>query len=145
MTVPCTFCSTLNRLDLERVNDRPKCGSCARPILLDRPLRLSDANFDTVISGSAIPVAVDFYADWCQPCKMMAPALDEVAHEHSGHVLIAKVDTDKNPAVSMRFAIRSIPTLIVFVNGNEAKRQSGAMGHAQIEQLLELRSGHTRA
>jgi thioredoxin 2 len=136
VTVPCTFCSTLNRLDIDRMADRPKCGKCARPILLDRPLRLSDANFDTVIKGSTLPVAVDFYAEWCQPCKIMAPALDEVAHEHHDHILIAKIDTDKNPAVSMRFNIRGVPTLIVFENGTEARRQSGAMPQKQIEQFL---------
>lgn len=140
-TVPCTFCSTLNRVDLDRVQQRPKCGQCSRPILLDRPLRLSDRDFDRVVSDSSVNLLVDFYADWCAPCRMMAPALDEVAHEHEGRVLIAKLDTDKNPNVATRFGIRSIPTLILFARGAEKLRQSGALGRQQIEALLGLQAG----
>jgi len=142
-TVPCTFCATLNRVDLERIADRPKCGSCGRPIMLDRPIRLNDKNFDRVIQDAAVKVLVDFYADWCVPCKVMAPALDEVAHEQQARVLIAKLDTDKNQATAMRFGIRSIPTLIVFENGSEKIRQSGAMQRQQLEALLGL--GASRA
>jgi thioredoxin 2 len=134
----------LNRVDLERIADRPKCGSCSRPILMDRPLRLADDNFDTVLAGASVKVLVDFYADWCAPCKIMAPALDEVAYEHQGRVLIAKLDTDRNPATAARFAIRSIPTLIVFENGVEKVRQSGAMRRDQVEALLELQVGRSR-
>jgi len=140
-SIPCTFCSTLNRVDLARIADRPKCGSCGRPIMLDRPLRLSDKNFDRVIQDAHVNVLVDFYADWCVPCKVMAPALDEVAHEHQGRVLIAKLDTDRNQATAARFGIRSIPTLIVFENGSEKIRQSGAMRRQQIEALLGLEAG----
>lgn len=143
VTVPCTFCGTLNRVDLERISDRPKCGSCARPMLLDRPLRLSDEHFDRVIADASVPVVVDFYADWCQPCKIMAPALDEIAHEQAGRVLVCKLDTDKNPAMSMRFGIRGIPTLIVFEHGAEARRQSGVMRREQIEAFVGLPSGQS--
>jgi thioredoxin 2 len=144
-TVPCTFCATLNRVDLDRIANRPKCGSCGRPILLDRPLRLADGNFDRVIADANVKVLVDFYADWCAPCKIMAPALDEVAYEHQGRVLIAKLDTDRNPVTATRFGIRSIPTLIVFENGVEKTRQSGAMRREQVETLLDLRAGRSRA
>jgi thioredoxin 2 len=137
-TVPCTFCSTLNRVDLDRISDRPKCGSCGRPILLDRPVRLTDASFDRVIADAGAPVLVDFYADWCAPCKIMAPALDEVAFEHQGRVLVGKLNTDESPAVSMRFGIRSIPTLILFEHGTEKLRQSGALRREQIELLAGL-------
>ena len=137
-TVPCTFCTRLNRVDLARIEQRPKCGSCGRPILLDRPIRLSDADFDRVVAESPLPLVVDFYADWCAPCKAMAPALDEVAHEHQGRIIVAKLDTDRNQVVSARLGIRGIPTLIVFQNGAEKARQSGAMGRAQIESFLDL-------
>lgn len=140
-TVPCTFCSALNHVDLARIAQRPKCGKCSRLILLDRPLRLNDNDFDRVLSDAQIPVLVDFYADWCAPCKMMAPIIDEFAHEHVGQVLVAKLDTDRNPATSMRFAIRGIPTLIVFELGRETKRLTGAVGRAQLESLLPWRSG----
>lgn len=140
-TVPCTFCSALNHVDLARIAQRPKCGKCSRLILLDRPLRLNDNDFDRVLIDAEIPVLVDFYADWCAPCKVMAPIIDEYAHEHVGQVLVAKLDTDRNPATSMRFSIRGIPTLIVFEGGRETKRQTGAVGRAQLESLLLWRSG----
>lgn len=140
-TVPCPFCTTLNRVDLDRVQQRPKCGQCGRPILLDRPLRLSDRDFDRVVSDASVSLLVDFYADWCAPCRVMAPALDEIAHEHEGRVLIAKLDTDKNKNAAARFAIRSIPTLILFENGVEKLRQAGAMRREQIEAILGLQAG----
>jgi thioredoxin 2 len=142
-TVPCTFCATLNRVDLGRLADRPKCGHCGRPILLDRPLRLSDGSFDRVIADTGLDVLVDFYADWCAPCKIMAPTLDEVAHEHQGLVLVAKLDTDRNPIVAARYNIRAIPTLIVFRNGVERGRQAGAMNRQQVESLLGLHAGRS--
>lgn len=138
-TVPCTFCATLNRVDLDRISDRPKCGACARPIRLDRPLRLTDATFEKVITTSATAVVVDFYADWCAPCKVMAPAIDELAHERAGEILVAKLDTEASPQTAMRFGIRSIPTLIVFENGREARRQAGALRREQIEQFVGLK------
>ena len=140
-TVPCTFCSALNHVDLARIAKRPKCGKCSRLILLDRPLRLNDNDFDRVLSDAEIPLLVDFYADWCAPCKVMAPIIDEFAHEHVGQVLVAKLDTDRSPATAMRFAIRGIPTLIVFEGGREAKRQTGAVGRAQLQSLLQFRGG----
>ena len=140
-TVPCTFCRALNRVDLARIADRPKCGKCSRSILLDRPLRLSDSDFDRVIGDAPIPLIVDFYADWCAPCKVMGPVIDELAHEHQAKILVAKIDTDRNPAVSARFNIRSIPTLIVFEQGRELKRQTGALPRHQIEALVNLPSG----
>jgi thioredoxin 2 len=138
-TVPCTFCSALNHVDLTRVAHRPKCGKCGRPILLDRPLRITDENIDRIVADADVPLVIDFYADWCAPCKVMAPVIDEVAHENPGRVLVAKLDTDRNPAAAQRFNIRGIPTLIVFENGHETKRQTGAVGRQQIERLLDLR------
>src|SRR5215467_15930171 len=114
LTVACQFCGTLNRVAVDRVADGPKCGSCSRPILLDRPLHVSDETFQQVIHDTEIPVVVDFYADWCGPCKMMAPGVDAVAAKYQGQVLVAKLNTDQAPATSERFEIRSIPTLIVF-------------------------------
>jgi thioredoxin 2 len=136
-TVQCPSCGRLNRLDLDRAADRPRCGHCRQAIALDRPLRLSDAGFDRVVADSPVPVLVDFYADWCGPCKMMAPVLDKVAAQRMGSALVAKVDTDANPMVSQRFGIRSIPTLIVFRGGREVARELGALPAPRLNALLD--------
>jgi thioredoxin 2 len=135
-TVACPFCATLNRVDLARAADRPRCGQCGRPILLDRPLAVSDATFDRVTADATVPVLVDFYADWCGPCKIMAPVLDDVARARTGEVLVLKLDTDRNPKTTARFGIRGIPTLILFRQGREASRRTGAVPPQEIEALL---------
>lgn len=129
-TVSCPFCQTLNRVDLSRVQDRPKCGDCGKPILLDRPLRVGDQDLERVVRDSDVPVLVDFYADWCGPCKMMAPLLDDLARERAGEVLVAKLDTDRNPTMAVRFDIRGIPTLIAFRDGREVAREVGGGAEA---------------
>jgi thioredoxin 2 len=136
-TVACAHCGRLNRVDLARAADGPKCGACGRPILLDRPMRLTDAAFDRVVADSAVPVLVDFYADWCGPCKMMAPIFEKTASERTGGVLFAKVDTDANPRVAQRFGIASIPTLIAFRGGRETTRRMGAMAKSQLDALVD--------
>ncbi len=136
-TVACSSCGRLNRVDLARATAGPKCGACGRPIALDHPLPLSDATFDRVVGGSDVPVLVDFYADWCGPCKIMAPVLDSVAQARAGSVLVAKLDTDRNPAVARRFQIASIPTLIVFRGGREVGRELGAIPRPRLEALLD--------
>ena len=83
-TVPCPFCGKLNRIDLARLATGPKCGACARPLHLDRPVSVTEASFDTVIAGTSVPILVDFYADWCGPCKIIAPIVDEIAQAHAG-------------------------------------------------------------
>lgn len=135
-TVACPFCGTLNRIDMERVADRPKCGHCGRPILLDRPVAVSDTSFDQVITETTVPVLVDFYADWCGPCKMMAPLLDDVAHRRAGQMLVLKLDTDKNPATGQRFGVRGIPTLIAFRGGKEVSRRAGAVPPAELDRFV---------
>lgn len=136
VTVPCPFCATLNRVDLERVSDRPQCGSCGRPILLDRPVAISDDSFEAVVTGAAVPVIMDAYADWCGPCKIMAPVLDDFAHGRAGQVLVVKLDTDRNPVTAQRFGIRSIPTLIVFQGGREVAREVGVVPRARLDALV---------
>jgi len=136
-TVACSSCGRLNRVDLARATDRPKCGACGRPIAVDRPLAVTDATFDRVLAGSDVPVLVDFYADWCGPCKIMAPVLDAVAGARAGSVLVAKLDTERNPAVARRFQIASIPTLIVFRGGKEVGRELGAIPRPRLEALLD--------
>lgn len=136
-TVSCPFCLTLNRIDMSRAGDRPKCGKCGKPILLDRPIRVTDQDLERVIRDAEVPLIVDFWAEWCGPCKVMAPVLDEIAHERVGEVLIAKLDTDSNPTMAVRFSIRGIPTLIAFAHGREVAREVGAIPRARIDALIE--------
>lgn len=135
-TVACPFCGTLNRVDLTRIGQHPKCGNCGKPILLDRPLAVSDATFEKVTTDTTVPVVVDFYADWCGPCKIMAPLLDDVAHRRAGELLVVKLDTDRNPVTGQRFGIRGIPTLIAFRDGKEVARRVGAVPPAELEAFL---------
>jgi thioredoxin len=98
---------------------------------------LTDATFDETIGASAEPVVVDFWADWCGPCKMIAPILDEIARENAGKVTVAKLNVDENPDVARRFDVMSIPTLIVFKDGSAQKRLIGAKGKGQLLAELE--------
>ena len=136
ITVRCQFCETWNRVVAARAGDRPKCGKCGKPMLLDRPLHLNDETFARTIAGSDVPVLVDFYADWCGPCKMMAPSIDELAREHQGTALVAKLDTDRAQQTAGGFGIRGIPTTILFKGGREIARQTGAVPKAALEQML---------
>ncbi len=135
-TIACPFCETLNRVDLARLEQHPKCGSCGKPILLDRPIAVSDADFAQVTADTTVPVLVDFYADWCGPCKIMAPLLDDVARRRAGEMLVVKLDTDRNPVTGQRFGIRGIPTLIAFREGKEVGRRVGAVPPAELEAFL---------
>lgn len=137
-TVRCAFCGTLNKVDLARAGDGPKCGDCGRPIRLDRPLQVTDSEFDKVLGGADIPVVVDFYADWCGPCKMMAPTLDEFARAHEGEVLVLKLNTDANQMTAQRFGIKGIPTLIAFKKGSETRRHVGMVDDAALVSLAGL-------
>jgi thioredoxin 2 len=141
VTLRCQFCQSWNRVDATRAQDRPKCGKCGKPLLLDRPVALSDETFARTIEGSEIPVLVDFYADWCGPCKMMAPGVDAVAAKYQGQVLVAKLNTDLAPATSQRFEIRSIPTVIVFEHGGEVARQIGAVPQPMLEKMVTTTRG----
>ena len=136
-TLRCQFCFTWNKIDVTRASDRPRCGKCSKPMLLDRPVMLDDESFARTIGGSEVPVIVDFYADWCGPCKMMAPAVDQLAASYAGRAIVAKVNTDLSQAATQPFGIRGIPTTIVFSGGKETARQSGAMPYAMLASMLD--------
>ena len=136
LTLRCQFCETWNRVVAARVGGRPKGGKCSRPMLLDRPWVLHADSFARTLQESDLPVLVDFYADWCGPCKMMAPSVDELAKKYQGKALVAKLNTDMAQEISGGFDIRGIPTTIVFKKGAEVTRVSGAMPFAALETLL---------
>jgi thioredoxin 2 len=140
MEVVCASCSARNRVPGKRLRDKAKCAKCKVPLLpLTRPIAVaSAADFDELLRDAPGPVLVDFWAAWCGPCRMVAPELEKLARERADRVIVAKVDTEALPAVAQRFAIRSIPTMILFRGGSEAKRLSGAMPAAEIGRQLEL-------
>jgi thioredoxin 2 len=136
-TLRCAFCLKLNRVDMDRAADRPVCGDCGRPFLLDRPVKISGEDLERLVRDADLPVLVDFYADWCGPCKIMAPVLDELAADRVGQLLVAKLDTDANPQVAAAMGIRGIPTLILFEGGAESARHTGAVPRATLDDMLE--------
>ena len=132
VTLRCQFCEAWNRVDSARFSDRPKCGACRKPMLLDRPVKLDDATFERTIADAELPVVVDFYADWCGPCKAMAPAVDELARELAGQVLLAKLDTDRSPVTGQAYGIRSIPTVVRFTRSGSACPLYSCAGRGSI-------------
>ena len=136
-TLRCAFCLKLNRVDMERAVDRPVCGDCGRPFLLDRPVKVGGDDLERLVREAGVPVLVDFYADWCGPCKIMAPVLDALAADHVGELLVAKLDTDASPQVSAALGIRGIPTLILYRSGAEVARQTGAVPRSTLDEMLD--------
>ncbi|MGY6276008.1 thioredoxin TrxC [Methylomonas sp. MgM2] len=128
----CPGCLAVNRLPAIRLQQNPKCGKCHLSLFEGHPLELSGDSFNKHLAGNDIPMLVDFWASWCGPCKMMAPAFAQAAQLLEPSLRLAKVNTETEPALSSRFGIRSIPTLILFKNGREISRQSGAMGAQDI-------------
>jgi thioredoxin 2 len=135
--VACPFCESLNRVALDRLEDGPKCAECAKPLRLDRPVQGKDEHLSKVINGATVPVLVDFYADWCAPCRMMAPVLDELARDRAGQLLVVKVNSDQNPVSPQHFGVRGIPTLVLFRDGQEVGRQVGFAPKPQLERMID--------
>ena len=103
----------------------------------DKIMQVGDADFDTAVLQSSEPVLVDFWAQWCGPCKMIAPALDQLASEYAGKAKVVKVDIDQNRNTAMKYHVRSIPMLLLFKDGQVQATQIGAVGKAQLSQMLD--------
>jgi thioredoxin 2 len=128
----CPNCQATNRLPKDRIDQNPNCGRCHEPLFTGQPVELTSAAFASYLDRNDIPLLVDFWAPWCGPCKMMAPAFVQAAAMLEPHVRLAKVNTDAEQALGARYNIRSIPTLALFKDGQEVARQSGAMNTQDI-------------
>ena len=134
--IVCPQCNTVNRLPTNRLGDRPLCGKCKKPVFSGHPLELHEGNFNQQLVRSDIPVVVDFWAPWCGPCTMMAPAYEQAAGELEPRVRLAKLNTEESQQLAGKYAIRSIPTIVLFDHGRELARQSGAMQLPQLKQWI---------
>ncbi|RKZ60410.1 MAG: thiol reductase thioredoxin [Gammaproteobacteria bacterium] len=134
--VVCPFCDATNRIPAEKLTANPACGKCHKALFGGQPVNLNAANFQKHINRSDIPVVVDFWAPWCGPCKMMAPAFAQASAELSPHVRLAKVNTEDEQTIGAHLNIRSIPTMVIFKSGREIARQAGAMSAADIKSWI---------
>jgi len=130
--VVCANCQATNRVLEERLADGAKCGKCKQALFSGRPFALTQESFDKHLQADHLPLVVDFWAAWCGPCQMMAPAYDQAAARLEPRVRLAKLDTEAAPEIAGRCGIRGIPTMIAYKNGREIARQSGAMDVAGI-------------
>ena len=135
--IVCPACSAVNRLPADRLGQGPRCGKCGERVFAGKPAHLTDQNFEKQVGRSDIPVVVDFWAEWCGPCKMMAPQFEQAAAQMEPQVRFAKLDTEEAQATAAKFNIRSIPTLMLFKNGREVARQPGAMSAADIVRWVQ--------
>ncbi len=138
--IVCPSCAAINRVPADKPANAAKCGKCKTLLFSGKPIELTDANFSKFISKNSIPVVVDFWAEWCGPCKMMGPEFAKAASALEPTYRLAKLDTEKAQKTAAKYAIRSIPMLMIFKDGKVVAQQPGAMQASQIEAWVKANS-----
>ena len=137
LNLSCPQCHVTNRVPAERLGDGPKCGKCKQPLFSGEVQTLSSANVSSVLHSNDIPVLVDCWATWCGPCQQFAPIFEQAARSFEPNIRLAKLNTEAEQGIAAQWQIRSIPTLILFKQGKEVARMSGAMPLPQLKQCLQ--------
>ena len=140
LIIKCPNCGIKNRIPASRKGDNPVCGKCGTPISTGSasgvPVDITDYTFENEVMSCPVPVLVDCWAPWCGPCRGLAPVLEQLASEYKGRLKIAKLNTDDNPKIAMKYNIQSIPTMLLFNNGQQVDRIVGALPKQEIERRL---------
>ncbi len=136
MRLVCGSCDTINQFSIEKLDDNPLCAKCKQPLFLRKPIEVNSNNLIRHIENSGLPVLIDFWAPWCGPCQNFSPVYSEFARKVGNQLRLLKIDTQANQQAAIDFNIRSIPTLALYLNGQEKARMSGALGLPQLQQWV---------